>query len=55
MPTLPFGIITGLTSLMVIFQLPTAHQVDPVRYKHFMVTGWGTHTSLHLAWRCYHR
>lgn len=43
------GIITGLTPLMVIFQLPAAHHVDRVGYKRFMMAGWGTRTLFTLG------
>lgn len=38
------GIITGMTPLMVIFQIPAAYHVDRIGYKRFMVAGWGTRT-----------
>jgi len=36
------GIITGMTPLLVIFQIPAAQYVHRVGYKRFVFAGWGT-------------
>src|ERR1044071_3584767 len=35
------GIITGMVSLLVIFQIPATQYVPRVGYKRFVLAGWG--------------
>ena len=36
------GILTGMTPLLVIFQIPAARHIGRVGYKRFVFAGWGT-------------
>ncbi len=35
------GIIAGMTSLLVIFQIPGAHYIHRIGYRRFVLSGWG--------------